>query len=76
MSGTLAEVEAQARRLPAEERARLAQALLESLREAPPLEVEAAWEGEIDARVKAFDRGESQTDSAEEVFAEARRLMS
>ena len=66
MSGTLAGVEEQARRLPAEERARLAQA--------PWAEIEAAWEREIEARVEAFDRGESQTDSAEDVFAEARRL--
>jgi hypothetical protein len=37
-------------------------------------EIEAAWEREIEKRVNAFDRGESRTDPAEDVFAEARRL--
>ena len=58
-----------------EERAYLAEALLESLREAPLGEIEAAWEREIEERVAAFDRGELVTHSAEEVFAEARRLV-
>jgi putative addiction module component (TIGR02574 family) len=74
MSDTLAAVEAQARMLPAEERARLAEALLESLLEAPQAEIEAAWRHEIEERVETFDRGETRTVSAEDVFAEARRL--
>ena len=37
-------------------------------------EIEAAWDEEISAPVAAFDRGESQTYAAEDVFAEARRL--
>lgn len=74
MSLTLAEVEEQARRLSPEERACLAEALLESLREAPLAAIEAAWEREIEERVAAFDRGEHPVFSAEEVFAEARRL--
>jgi putative addiction module component (TIGR02574 family) len=74
MSDRLAEVEERARRLPTEERARLAEVLLDSLRETPLAEIEAAWEHEIEDRVRAFDRGESQTNSAADVFAEARRL--
>ena len=74
MSDTLKELEAQARALSPEERARLAESLLESLRDAPLAEIEKAWEVEIAERVAAYDRGELPTFSAENVFAEARRL--
>ena len=74
MSDTLKELEAQARALSPEERARLAESLLESLRDAPLAEIEKAWEVEIAERVAAYDRGELPTFSAESVFAEARRL--
>ena len=73
MSTTLKELEHQARSLSPEERARLADVLLESLRDAPVAEIEAAWDLEIEKRIAAFDRGELATFSAEEVFAEARR---
>ena len=71
---TLKELEQQAQALTPEERARLAEVLLESLRDAPLAEIEAAWDREIQQRVAAYDRGELQTFSAEDVFAEARRL--
>ena len=74
MSAKLKKVERQASALPAEERARLAEALLESLRDAPIAEIEAAWEREIEERMAAYDRGELPTVSAEDVFAEARYL--
>jgi putative addiction module component (TIGR02574 family) len=74
MSDTLKELEAQARSLSPEERARLAEMLLESLRDAPLAEIEKAWEVEIAERSAAYDRGELPTFSAESVFAEARRL--
>lgn len=74
MSDTLKELEAQARSLSPEERARLADSLLESLRDAPIAEIEKAWEVEIAERVAAYDRGALPTFSAESVFAEARRL--
>ena len=73
MSTMLKELEHQARSLSPEERARLSDVLLESLRDAPVAEIEAAWDLEIEKRVAAFDRGELATFSAEEVFAEARR---
>jgi putative addiction module component (TIGR02574 family) len=73
MSASLKEIEAQARTLSAEERAKLAEAMLESLH--PHLsEVEAAWAEEIEQRVAAFDRGEIPSYAAEDVFAEARRI--
>lgn len=74
MSDTLKELEARVRSLSPEERARLAESLLESLRDAPLAEIEEAWEAEIAERVAAYDRGELPTFSAESVFAEARRL--
>jgi len=74
MSDTLKELEARARSLSPEERARLVESLLESLRDAPLAEIEKAWELEIAERVAAYDRGELPTFSAESVFAEARRL--
>lgn len=72
MPATLKEIEQQARQLVAEDRAKLAEALLESLHPSVA-EVEAAWNREIEDRVAAFERGEVQTYAAEDVFAEARR---
>ena len=74
MATTLAEVEQQARMLSPDERARLADILLESLRDPSLLEIENAWQREIEERVAAYDRGESETCSAEDVFAEGKRI--
>lgn len=74
MSDMLKELEQQAQALTPEERARLAEVLLESLHDAPLADIEAAWDREIEQRVAAYDRGELQAFSAEDVFAEARRL--
>lgn len=73
MLASLKQIEEQARALSAEERAKLAESMLESLH-APVSEVEAAWAEEIERRVAAFDRGEIPSYPAEDVFAEARRL--
>ena len=73
MSESLAELEQQARALSPDDRARLAEVLLESLQETPLSEVEAAWNREIEERIAAYDRGEVQAYPAEDVFAEARR---
>ena len=73
MAASFKEIEQQAQALAAEDRAKLAETLLESLR-APLSEIETAWAQEIEERVAAFDRGETQTYAAEDVFAEARRL--
>jgi putative addiction module component (TIGR02574 family) len=74
MSDALKELEKKARSLTADERAQLAEALLESIQDPPVAEIEAAWAREIGERAAAYDRGELQTISAEDVFAEARRL--
>ena len=55
MSISLAELEQQARMLTPDERARLAEMLLESLQDASLSEIEAAWQREIEDRVAAYD---------------------
>ena len=74
MAEQLSELEQQARALSPDDRARLAEVLLESLQGPPLSEVEAAWSREIEERVAAYDRGEVQAYPAEDVFAEARRI--
>jgi len=74
MPPTVESVEADALQLTTEERADLIDRLLASLKVDP--EIEAAWDREVEARMAAYDRGESKTYPAEDVFAEARRLIS
>jgi putative addiction module component (TIGR02574 family) len=74
MADLVAELADQAKSLPAEERSRLVELLLESLHEPPIADVEAAWEKEIERRVAAYERGEVETFAAEDVFAQARRI--
>ena len=74
MTQDYAELERSARLLSPEERARLAEAMTESLRDATPSDVEAAWEAEIKRRIEAYERGEATLIPAEEVFAKARRI--
>jgi putative addiction module component (TIGR02574 family) len=73
MSASLKQIEDQARALTPEERAKLAESMLESLH-SPLAEIEAAWAEEIEQRVAAFDRGEIPAYPAEDVFAEALRI--
>lgn len=74
MSTLLTTLEQQARALAPDERARLAEVLLESLHDSPLGELEAEWEREIEKRVAAYNQGEAQVYLAEEVFAAAKRL--
>ena len=74
MSALLDELSKKAQTLTLEERAQLAQELLESVeREADP-DVQAAWETEIASRIAKYERGEAKLIPAEDVFAAARRL--
>lgn len=73
MSASLKQIEDQARALAPEDRAKLAESMLESLH-SPLADIEKAWDEEIERRVAAFDRGEIPAYPAEDVFAEARRL--
>jgi putative addiction module component (TIGR02574 family) len=74
MSTLLDELSAKAKDLPVEERAQLAQELLESVERESDPEVQAAWETEIASRIAKYERGEAKLIPAEEVFAAARRL--
>lgn len=75
MASSLKEIEQQASALSAEDRAKLAESLLESLQGPPLAEIEAAWAREIEDRLAAYDRGEMPSYTAEDVFAEVRRLI-
>ena len=74
MTTLVEELSAQARALPAEDRARLAEDLLESLQEDSETEAEAAWDMEIERRVFEVRAGTARLIPAEDVHAEARRL--
>jgi len=74
MSLIFREIEEQAKCLPPEERARLAESLLESLQQEGIAEIEAAWEQAIQARVVAYRRGEEELIDAETVLAELRQV--
>ncbi len=74
MSSSFKDIEKEARNLSQDERARLAEVLLESLGTAPQ-DIMASWDAEIEQRVAAFERGELKAHLAEDVFAEARRLV-
>lgn len=74
MVDIVAELADRGRSLPPDDRSRLVELLLESLQEPPPSDIEAAWEAEIVRRVQAHQRGELETHSADDVFAEARRI--
>lgn len=74
MAQTYTELEREARLLAPDERARLVDALLDSLREVKLAEFEAAWAVEIERRVAAYERGDARLVSAEDVFAKARLI--
>ncbi len=68
-----AAVESAALRLPASERARLAERLLSSLEQ--EARIEQAWSNEIAARVRAYRAGEMPTISVEESFRDVEDLL-
>lgn len=74
MPNTASEIAKLGKQLPREERERLVDELLASLNEPATTELDAAWEAEIHRRLAAYDRGEVQSLSAEDVFAKARAL--
>jgi putative addiction module component (TIGR02574 family) len=74
MKADLEQIEAQARGLSDNDRARLAESMIESLHESLA-GVESAWVEEIERRVEAFDRGELPSYPAEDVFDEGSRLV-
>ena len=69
------ELSARAKTLSAEDRARLVEELLDSLQGESDVEAESAWDREIERRVAEIESGTAKLISAEEVHAEARRLI-
>lgn len=74
MSALLDELSKRAKELAVEERAQLAQELLESVDQEVNPEVQAAWDTEIASRIAKYERGEAKLIPAAEVFEAARRL--
>ena len=72
---TREELEEEALRLPADERARLAQKLILSLDDLSSAELAEAWLVEADRRARELDRGEVQPIPADEVHRKARVLL-
>jgi putative addiction module component (TIGR02574 family) len=78
MGQRLEQLRAEVLELPTDERADLATALLASLEadgEDDPADVERAWGAEVRRRLAEYDAGRSVGIPADEVFAEARRLL-
>jgi len=73
MTLPLQQIESEALSLPADERARLAEALIESLDEDARLQ--QAWDEEIGRRVEDLRSGRVKGIPAEEVFAEMEELL-
>lgn len=74
MTDLVAELSAQARALPPEERARLAEELLASLD--PQLtDVEEAWDEELRRRIDEVERGAVQLVPVEQAFAQVRNAL-
>ena len=69
------DLEREALRLPAKERANLAQKLLLSLDELSAEELGAEWLAEADRRARELDRGEVEPVPADEVRRKARALL-
>lgn len=74
MSSLLTELSQRAQSLPPEERAQLAENLLESLQEWSSPEHAFAWDAEILRRIGEYERGEAVLVPAADVFAQAKRL--
>jgi putative addiction module component (TIGR02574 family) len=75
MPRALAEISREASELPKEQRLALAEFLLE-LEETPSdPEVEAAWEQEIQQRIRAIDEGNAKGIPYEQVMREAQKRL-
>ena len=71
----LKDLEQEALRLSAEERASLAHKLILSLDDPHEAELDEAWLAEADRRARQIDRGEAQPIPADEVRRKARKLL-
>ena len=74
MPDVVTELAERGKALAPQDRSRLVDLLLESLHEPTTVEIESAWETEIERRLAEYDRGEVQPIDAEEVFTKARSI--
>ncbi|MHA4867608.1 addiction module protein [Duganella sp. PWIR1] len=74
MDDTVNELVQRGLALSKDQRSHLVDLLLESLQEPPIAEVEEAWSEEIDRRLAVYDRGETKSVPAEDVFIKARSI--
>lgn len=74
MPSLLADLSVQAKALPPQDRARLAEELLASLDPHEP-EIEAAWDTELRRRIEEVDSGTVQLMPADQAFSAARRAI-
>ena len=75
MSELLTELSEKAQALTANEREQLAEDLLMTLQSEVDPDVESEWDQEIQRRLTEVENGTAKLVSAEEVFAEARRIV-
>jgi putative addiction module component (TIGR02574 family) len=76
MSALLDELSCKAKELALDERALLAQQLMESVEQETDPDVQAAWESEIEfaSRIARYERGEAKLIPAADVFEAARHF--
>lgn len=75
MPDLVIELSQQAQTLRPEDRARLAELLLDSIHQSVDQTVELAWDEELQRRIDEIDRGTARLVPAEEVFAQVRRSI-
>ena len=75
MSSKLAEITQEALRLPDDEQLRLARTLLEKSEATGDADADAAWEDEIERRIKSIDAGLAKSRPFAEVVAEVDRQL-
>ena len=75
MPDPVVELSKQAQTLLPEQRARLAELLLDSIHQSPDLAVEQAWDQELQKRIAEIEQGTAVLISADEVFAQVRRSI-
>ena len=75
MPKSVAELEREARRLPEQERALLAQHLIASIDPGEDVDAEAAWLEEAERRYQAYRQGKLAAKPVDQVFREAKSQL-
>ena len=75
MSDLVLELSQQAQTLGVQDRARLAELLLDSIHVSPDSAIDDAWDAELLRRINEVDRGVAVLVSAEDAFGQVRRAI-